>query len=589
MPDQNNKLVKKILLSYVTTFMVIYLTDSLTMIADGMVVSRGLGPAALAAIGLADPTYKIASLFSGVLAVGLRALCANAMGSGDKERVNRIFSSGMVLTAAASLFVLILGQSFKGSLCILFGAGDDPVLSAHLYDYLKGWFAGIPGYIFFYVLSPLVSLDGNKRCVTVATAVQSGINILGDIAAVQIFHTGSYGVGLATGMAYNLSACVLILNFFRKRSVFQPFSARPDFEVLPRTLRIGMPVITQQICRILAPLLVNRTILSIGGSSAMAAISVKASIMGFCFIIGNGIAESVGLMTQILYSEKDAVSLKFTVKEALKLLVMLDLALAVLVFVFAGGISGIFLTKSTEAWLLARSAVRCLAISLPLNSCNSILVQYLQAARKMFSVHLITFFQRLAVLAVFTLLLGKTFGTVGLFAAIPVSEGTVLLGYLLVILLKRGRSDFWNSLLMIPDGFGYNRENSFSASISTLEEAVAVAERIEEFCGQHHVDRRKGYYSARCMEELAANVIERAFTADGKEHHCDIRVMIDQECGEVLLRLRDDCPYYNIRERYDALAEDDIDAGVWIRLVFALAREVNYINIFNTNTLIIRM
>ena len=37
------------------------------------------------------------------------------------------------------------------------------------------------------------------------------------------------------------------------------------------------------------------------------------------------------------------------------------------------------------------------------------------------------------------------------------------------------------------------------------------------------------------------------------------------------------------------LAEDDIDAGVWIRMVFALAKDVQYINIFNTNTMIIRM
>ena len=59
--------------------------------------------------------------------------------------------------------------------------------------------------------------------------------------------------------------------------------------------------------------------------------------------------------------------------------------------------------------------------------------------------------------------------------------------------------------------------------------------------------------------------------------------------GEVVLRLRDDCPYFNVRERFDSLADDDVESNLGIRLVYALAKDVNYINIFNTNTLIIRM
>lgn len=587
MQKQNSKLIRKILLSYAITFIFINIADSVTMIADGMVVSRGISSVALAATGLADPSYKIVSLFAGVLAMGIQSLCAQAMGSGDKEQANGIFSAGMVVTCVAAFLLTLVGYIFTGQLCRIFGASNDPELYHHLFQYLRGWFIGIPGYVFFFVLSPMVTLDGNKKNVAVATVVQSVVNVAGDIISVFVLDAGVFGVGVSTGMAYNISAVVLMLNFTRKHTVFKPFHSRPMMKILPKTMSIGLPMITQQVCRVLAPLLINRTIIAIGGSIAMSAISVKSGVMGFYVIICNGVAESVGLITQILYSEKDETSLKQTVKVGLRIHLMLNTLLTIILFILAGGVASLYFSYETEEWRLATRAVRCLALFLPMCGCNVILIKYLQSASKMVAVHIMTFFQRMAALTLTTMVLGHLFGINGIFAAIPVSEALVLIGYLVIVLLINRKKDFWNAVLMIPDGFGYNAENSLSVSITTVEEAVALSDQIKSFCLVHQFDMQKSTFSALCMEELATNIILNGFTADDKKHHCDIRVMIDSD--GVVFRLRDDCPYFNIRERYDSIAQDDFDAGLSIRMVFALAKDIKYINIFNTNTLIIRM
>lgn len=588
MRDQNDKLIRKIMISYALTFIIINLADSVTMIADGMVVSQGLGAGALAAVGLADPSYKIVLLFSSVLAVGLQSLCAAAMGSGDREKVNQVFSAGMIVTIAVAGVLTVVCFACTGTMCSVFGTNRDPEIRAHLFAYLTGWFTGVPGFVLFFVLSPLVTLDGNKKLVTVATFIQCAINIGGDLLAVSVLEAGIYGVGLATGMSFNVSAVVLIVNFFRKRSVFRAFSARPDFGALPKAMNIGLPRLTEQVSKILAPVLINRTILAIGGSMAMSAMSVKSSIFGFCVIIGDGVARTVGLMTQILYSERDAKSLRNTVKTGLGLMATLNAVFSVLLLLCSGLVARLYFPAGTEEWRLAVTATRCLALSLLLNGANLIVIQYLQGARKMLPVHLMTAFHRLIALTVFTMLLGRAYGTIGLFAAMPVSEGVVLLGYLAATLLfNRKKRDFWDSVLLIPDGFGYNNENSCTFSISTVEEAVTVSERVEAFCEQHQVEKRTSYFSGLCMEELATNVIEHGFTEDDKKHYCEIRVMIDPE--EVVLRIRDDCPYFNIRERYDSLVENDMESSLGIRLVYALAKDVSYINILKTNTLIIRM
>lgn len=587
MHDQNNRLIRNILFSYAVTFIIINLADSLTMFADGIVISRGLGAKALAATGLADPSYKLVSLFSGVLAVGLQSLCAQAMGSGDRDKANRIFSTGMIVMLTAIVILTSAGFLFTDTLCTLFGAGGDEELAYHLSRYLRGWFTGIPGYIIYLVLSPLATLDGNRKIVTVSTFLQSAVNIGGDILSAFVLDAGSFGVGFSTGLSFNLSAIVLVLNFFRKQSVFKPFSASPDFRVLPKVLHVGVPRITEQCCKILGPIFINRTIIAIGGNLAMSAISVKSSIIGFCVIIGGGIAGSVGLMTQILYSERDELSLKNTVKAGFGLLITLDTLYSALLILLSGKVAGLFFPAGSEEWSYAVQAVRCLSLSLLLNGANTIIVKYLQSARKMLPTHLMTAFHRMISLAVSTFLLGKLFGITGLFAAIPVSEAAVLLGYTAIVLLTGSKKDFWRSFLMIPNGFGYNSDNSRSFSISTVEEAVTVSEKIEAFCSRHGVNERTSYFSGRCMEELATNVIEHGFTKDEKKHYCDIRVMIDKDA--VTLRIRDNCRYFNIRERYDSLTENDAESGLGIRLVYAMAKDVTYINILKTNTLIIRM
>lgn len=587
MKEQSNNLIRKILISCTVTFIIINLADSLTMIADGIIISRGLGAKALAATGLADPSYKIVSLFSGVLASGLQFLCARAMGSGDRKKVNGILSAGVIFASAAAVILTSVCFIFTDPLCSLFGAGKDAEIYGHLHDYLKGWFTGIPGFILFFVLSPFVTLDGNKKLLTAATVFQSTVNIAGDLLSVLVFDAGTYGVGFSTGLSFNISAVILMFDFLRRRSVFKPFSEKPDFGILPKTVRHGLPRITEQISRILAPIIINRSIIAVGGSIAMSAVSVKSSIMGFCFIIGNSVAESVGLMVQILYSEKDESMLKKTARTGIRLLIVLDLIFSAALFLLAGPVSQMYFPSGSEEFAMAVYVVRCLALSLILNGCNLVIIQFLQGSGKMLPVHLMTSFHRMISLTVFTVLLGSIFGTYGLFAAIPAAEAAVLAGYVAVALLSHRYGNFWNSVLMIPDGFGYNKESSCSFSISTVEEAVEVSEKVESFFAEHGVDKRTSYFAGRCMEELAGNVVEHGFVKDDKPHNCDIRVMIDDD--GVVMRIRDDCPYFNIRERYDSLSEDDMESGIGIRLVYAHAKEVNYINVFNTNTLIIKM
>lgn len=590
--SKKHSMMTRILLSYAFTFMMINLADSASMIIDGLIISRSLGPTLLAAAGLGGTSYQIVALFCGIFAIGLQSTCSSAMSAGDRERTNRCFTIGLLTVSVIALLLTILGFRCLDPLCHLFGAdGSDRLLYDGLREYLRGWFVGIPGLIAFTVLCPLVTLDSNKKLVAAATILESTLNILGDCFSV-IFWRGDglriiYGIGFSSGASFDIVSLLLLSNFLRKRSAFRFDLRHVQLRDIRQMIRLGMPRLTKYACKMLSPLLINRTVLFVGGPCAMAAMAVKSSITGFFLIAGNGVAESVNLLSQVIYEEKDKDTLTMLASDAVKAVSFICTALSVVMFVLSPQLSALFLAVGSEEYRLSVIMIRCFALSLPLNGLNTCVLNYLQGTRRILPAHLQTASHRLFFLALCTVVLGQCFGTAGMFAAIPLSELLVLLAYILVSLFcGRGRTRT-EALLQLPKDFVCAEEDSLSFSVTAAEEVRGVSERVQEFCLSHGIDRRRAYFSALCVEETADNVVSHGFRKDKKKHECNIRILLDN--GDILLRIRDDCRYFNMKERYELLRDGAPFSGIGIRLVCGIAKEVNYVSILDTNTLIIRV
>lgn len=587
---RSESMTKRILLDYAFSFMIINLADSASMVIDGLITSRHLGPTLLAVFGLGNTSYQMIALFSGIFAIGLQTTCSGAMGTGDSQKTSRYFTSGILALSAVTLIITLFGFLCLDPLCRLFGAdGSDRLLYDGLHEYLRGWFVGIPGFIAFFVLCPLVTLDGNKRLVTAMTVLQSALNICGDYFSVTHWSGDGlraiYGVGFSSGAAFDIVSVFLLFSFLRARSAFHLDVRQFRPEAVMEMLHIGLPRLTKSVCNMIAPLVINRTVIAVGGACAMAAMSVKLSISGFFFVAGSGIAESVNLLSQVFYSEKDRKALEDTARTAVGTVGAVCTALTLLLFILSPVLASIFLEKGTEEYGLTVIMLRCFSLSLPLNALNSCVLSYLQATRKLIPAHLQTVSHRFAFLALSTAVLGRLFGTVGVYAAIPVSELLVLLAYVGIALITgRGKASY-DALLLLPVDF--SPDESLAFSVTDMSEVIGISEKIAEFCSSHGIDEERAVYSALCIEETAGNVVEHGFKMDSRKHRCDIRVLLED--GDVVLRIRDDCRYFNMKERYEVLKSKDKYSGIGIRLVYGIAKEVNYISLLNTNTLIIRV
>ncbi len=86
---------------------------------------------------------------------------------------------------------------------------------------------------------------------------------------------------------------------------------------------------------------------------------------------------------------------------------------------------------------------------------------------------------------------------------------------------------------------------------------------------------------------MAGNVIKHGFSADGKRHSVDLRVV--KKDDDVILRIRDDCKEFDPMARTGILDDEDKTKNIGIRLVTGISKDVSYQNLLGLNVLTIRI
>ncbi|MBQ1488576.1 MAG: ATP-binding protein, partial [Lachnospiraceae bacterium] len=152
------------------------------------------------------------------------------------------------------------------------------------------------------------------------------------------------------------------------------------------------------------------------------------------------------------------------------------------------------------------------------------------------------------------------------------------------VMLKRFPRSL-EDLMVIPEGFSAEPDDRLDITVHQMDEVISISQQIIDFCKERGIDRRKAYFAGLCMEEMAGNVVTHGFSKDSKQHSIDIRV-INTEQG-LILRLRDNCMAFNPTERRKTMQNYENWKNIGIRLVYKIAKNVDYQNLLGMNVLTI--
>ncbi|MBO4383912.1 MAG: ATP-binding protein [Clostridia bacterium] len=570
------------------TMLVAELSGAFTAVIDGIITGQFLGPVSLAAFGIGTPYFSIASIVSGILMVGSTAMCTRAIGRGDKTELTRVFSLTILLGAVASVLLAALGFGFADSLASLFGAkASASSLHGQTAQYLRGIFLGAPGFIMFVILTPLLQLDGDSLRPQLASIVMAIVDIGGDVLNVTVFKGGLFGMALASTFSHYAALLVLLTHFIKKSDLFT-FSLREvGLKTAPKLMSDGLPRAACMLCRGILPIVINSLALKLAGDSGVAAYSTMNSTTFVVGSLGWGIGGAVLIMGGMTVGEQDTRGLVTVIKTALKDILIGVVLLAAAVFAAAPLIAGLFITEAGEIRDMAAAAIRCYAAALPFLAFNVSASNHFQSISRKAEAYAVNICIELVCTALAALALSSFIGVTGLWLAFPTGQALLSLAIALRAVFGRdGKRKGLASFLMLRKDFGVNENDCVERSVVSMDDVIALSVDVGEFCSSHGIGKKEANRVALCIEEMAGNVVEHGF-ADGKPHHLDVRVIVKD--GKTVLRMRDDCAFFDLREQAKKWSFDPEhpEKNIGIRMVMGASEDVVYTRTMKTNNLIV--
>lgn len=580
-------IIKKLLQDSLVVLIIIVLASTIGMLVDGIIIGTSLGVNCTVAYGLASPIFVFIAAVAGIFSSGCQTRCGTNLGKGEFQTANDVFSITVVSSLLSGSVLMLLLLVLIHPICSLLGA---PISNETLYpltsDYIIGLSFAVPAILVGSSLSSIMQIDGDKMRPIISTVIMTVVNIIGDLLNVHVIHGGMLGMAIATTISYYVNIVVLYLHFKKKNIIFKIGLKQLKWNELKETLFVGLPSAISRGCVPLRNLCLNRLLLVLAGSSAVAAFSVQSSLNNLFGSVGTAVGMATLLIAGIIYGEEDIASASKLLKVSLKMGTIITSVIGILLFCCAKYFTSLFL-KDPTVLEYATVCVRFYAISIPLHAVNTVFMNYLQGMHNIKFAHTIGILDNFAYITLLSLLLGNIIGINGVWISYILSELVMILTLVIVSIVRNKKipcsiDDF----LFLPKGFGVPEEERFDASITTMEQVMNISERIETFC------KEKGHYDSRtmsvalCVEEIAGNIVKYGFN-DDKKHCIDLRIM--KKNGDYIIRIRDDCRAFNPEKQLERKKPEDSAYNIGIRVVYGLAKEVKYVNTMNMNNLMIKI
>jgi putative MATE family efflux protein len=337
--------------------------------ADVFMVSR-LGEAALAGLGMANQIFFLVVIFILAVTTGTMALVARAVGARDPAMVSHVFRQSVLLAGGQALLIGGIGIIVTPTLFRLLGATPEVAAAGGLY--LRILFLGVMAPVLDFTIASTMRGGGDAISPLRITAGAVVLNIFGNY--ILIFGPGplpAFGIAGAAASTVFARGAAAWWGWRTLRSGTRSLSVtsgdwKPDFDMMRRVLRIGVPSAFEGFMR------AGSSVVFIGiiartaeGATAVAAHTVGLQLESFARMPAFAIAVAATALVGQRLGADDPVGAERAGWSSLGVGVILLTALAALLFVLARPVAGLFTDDPAVVALTVRY-LRILALAQPL-------------------------------------------------------------------------------------------------------------------------------------------------------------------------------------------------------------------------------
>ncbi len=298
--------VKKLLVKFAIPCVLAMLVSALYNIVDQIFLGNSVsGQAGIMATTVVFPFTVVALAFAGLVGDGCAALYSISLGAKDNETTKKCIGNSILISIIFGILLMIIGFSAEDPILKLLGvSGYNETTKIFTKQYMTIVLAGVPFYIFSSSMASIIRADGSPRYSMLSTVIGAIINLILDPIFIFACKMGVQGAAIATIIGQVVSALICAIYFRKMKLVkLEKVAFKPDFNVIGKTLRLGISSFITQIAIAIITIVANNVVGKIGGENATdagAALGIVFKV--FAIIIAFSLGIAVGAQPIIGYN-----------------------------------------------------------------------------------------------------------------------------------------------------------------------------------------------------------------------------------------------------------------------------------------------
>lgn len=410
---------------------------SIYTLTDAIVIGKGVGADALAALSITTPLLCIL-MSSGILfGVGGSVQMSVNRGTGNYDKANRFFTLSFFTLAFLTL-ILWLTYGF-GMPFLLRNMGANDTLFPYAMSYMKYINMFLPVAVFSNYIAIFVRADGDPNRAMAGVLLGGAVNIVLDIVFVFPLKMGIGGAALASVLGMVIQAAVGISHWFSKKNELRFIRPKHIFSSIGQIIGNGIPSFFNELANGFIVLLFNIQILKYCGDQALSVYSVISN----CVILINSLFTGVGQAVQPIIATNYGAGNRQRIK-GIRNMSFLTIIIMGIVFSLSGilfplQIGGIFMKIGEDTKLIAQSAIRTYFIAFLPMGINLLTSYYLQSVLSVKKSLCISLLRNIILSSLAILTFPLLFGGNSLWKVMPVVE--VIVFFVSIIFLKTQKTD----------------------------------------------------------------------------------------------------------------------------------------------------
>lgn len=438
--DFLNKPVKQVFMRYLVPSVFATMVTSIYVLADTIIVGKGIGTIAVAALNIVLPLYNIFFGLGLLFGVGGSVLMSILRGEGDEKGSNAYFSTSLVAMCVVLALSMAFFTAFMEKIALVFGG--TPETMPYIMDYMPYIVWGMGLFFFSSYLQTFIRNDGAPRLAMYAVVSGGVANIILDYVFVYNFNMGMAGAAIATVMGSGLTVVILLTHFFTKKNNlhFSLKGVRPSF--IKNIILNGFASFLIEVASGVTIFVFNIQLLKYAGNTGVSVYSIisNTAIVVVCICKGINQAAQPLLSTNYgagLYERTDKIR-----SLAVKVSIIICAVPVILGLVVPDFFTYIFINPDSAILSMSASAIRIYFVGFMMLGINMVFICYFQAILKNGYSMIICLMRGLILVVAFAYIFPLFMDVTGIWLAVPAAETiTMLFGIYLIYFKKSAKRE----------------------------------------------------------------------------------------------------------------------------------------------------